>query len=46
MHTKSGTGDLLATVRIALPDGSDSALKELMRQWRDSKPYNPRKDIE
>jgi DnaJ-class molecular chaperone len=46
LHTKSGTGDLLATVRIALPDGSDDELKELMRKWRESKAYNPRKDIE
>jgi DnaJ-class molecular chaperone len=46
LHTKSGTGDLLATVRIALPDGSDDELKELMRKWRDDKAYNPRRDIE
>jgi DnaJ-class molecular chaperone len=46
LHTKTGAGDLLATVRIALPDGSDDELKELMRKWRDSKAYNPRKDIE
>jgi DnaJ-class molecular chaperone len=46
LHTKSGSGDLLATVRIALPDASDSELKELMRKWRDEKAYNPRKDIE
>lgn len=46
LQSKSGTGDLLATVRISLPDESDSELKELMRKWRDSKTYNPRKDIE
>jgi DnaJ-class molecular chaperone len=46
LHTKSGTGDLLATVRIALPEEGDDALKELMRKWRDTKAYNPRKDIE
>jgi DnaJ-class molecular chaperone len=46
LHTKSGTGDLLATVRIALPEESDDALRELMRKWRDTKAYNPRKDIE
>jgi DnaJ-class molecular chaperone len=46
LRTKTGTGDLMATVRIALPDGSDDELKELMRKWRDSKAYNPRKDIE
>ncbi len=42
--SKAGTGDLLATVRIALPEGGDSELDELMRKWRDSKPYDPRKD--
>jgi DnaJ-class molecular chaperone len=46
LHTNSGTGDLLATVRIALPEEGDDALKELMRKWRDTKAYNPRKDIE
>ena len=39
---KSGTGDLLATVRIMLPEGSDSTLTELMKKWRDLKPYDPR----
>jgi hypothetical protein len=28
-----------------LPDRSDPALEELMRKWRDSKPYDPRKDL-
>jgi DnaJ-class molecular chaperone len=40
-----GNGDLFATVRIVLPERSDSALEELMRQWRDGKPYDPRKDL-
>ena len=43
---KSGAGDLLATVRIVLPDRSDDELKELMRKWREQKPYDPRKDME
>ena len=43
---KSGTGDLLATVRIVLPERSDDELKELMRKWREQKPYDPRKDLE
>ena len=34
-QAKDGTGDLLATVRIVLPDGSDAELEELMRKWRD-----------
>ena len=46
LGTKSGAGDLLATVRIILPDKSDDELKELMRKWRDEKTYNPRKDLE
>jgi DnaJ-class molecular chaperone len=42
---KSGKGDLLATIRIVLPDTADSDLDELMRKWRDDKPYDPRKDL-
>jgi DnaJ-class molecular chaperone len=42
---KQGTGDLLATVRIVLPEGGDAELQELMRKWREAKPYDPRKDI-
>jgi DnaJ-class molecular chaperone len=46
LKSKSGTGDLLATVRIVLPEKSDAELKELMRTWRESKAYDPRKDME
>jgi DnaJ-class molecular chaperone len=46
MKSKDGQGDLLATVRIMLPSGSDEALDELMRTWRDNKPYNPRDGME
>jgi len=42
---KDGAGDLLATVRIVLPEGSDPELEELMKKWREGKPYDPRKDI-
>jgi DnaJ-class molecular chaperone len=42
---KSGHGDLFATVRIVLPEHTDADLEELMRRWRDEKPYNPRSDI-
>jgi DnaJ-class molecular chaperone len=35
-------GDLLATIRIVLPDSADPELTELMRKWRDRKPYDPR----
>jgi DnaJ-class molecular chaperone len=39
---KSGKGDLLATVRIALPEKSDADLDALMKKWRGDKPYDPR----
>ncbi len=41
---KGVAGDLYATVRIMLPERKDPDLEELMRKWRDSKPYDPRKD--
>ncbi len=41
--TKSGAGDLLASVRIMLPEGGDAELEELMRKWRERKPYDPRR---
>ena len=46
LKSKSGAGDLLATVRIMLPEGSDDEFEELMRKWREGKPYDPRKDLE
>jgi DnaJ-class molecular chaperone len=43
---KSGAGDLLASVRIMLPEGSsDVDLAELMKTWREGKPYDPRKGM-
>jgi DnaJ-class molecular chaperone len=42
---KSGRGDLLATVRIVLPENSDPELDALMKKWRSEKPYDPRKDM-
>ena len=45
MPGKGAAGDLLAVVRIVLPDRGDDALSELMRQWRDGRPYDPRKDL-
>jgi DnaJ-class molecular chaperone len=42
---REGTGDLLATVRIMLPDRTDADLSDLMRKWHDRKPYDPRKDM-
>lgn len=42
---KAGSGDLLATIRIVLPEKSDSDLEALMRQWQAAKPYDPRRDM-
>lgn len=42
--SKQGRGDLFATVRIMLPERADPEFEELMRKWRDSKPYDPRED--
>jgi DnaJ-class molecular chaperone len=42
---KDGAGDLYATIRIVLPEGSDADLEELMQKWRDGKPYDPRRDM-
>jgi DnaJ-class molecular chaperone len=46
LKSKTAIGDLLATVRIVLPERQDDELKELMRKWREQKPYNPREDLE
>jgi DnaJ-class molecular chaperone len=46
MKIKSATGDLLATVRIMLPDHPDPELEALMRAWREAKPYNPRRNLD
>jgi len=43
---KEARGDLLVTVRIALPDGADTELEALMQRWREAKLYNPRRDME
>ncbi len=42
---KGGHGDLLATVRIVLPEGSDAELEALMKKWRGEKPFDPRGDM-
>jgi DnaJ-class molecular chaperone len=42
---KNGGGDLLATIRIVLPERRDSELEALMKKWQSGKPYNPQKDI-
>jgi DnaJ-class molecular chaperone len=38
-------GDLLATLRIVLPNEVDAELSALMRKLRDQKPYDPRSGI-
>src|SRR3954452_9541405 len=40
LPSKDGAGDLYATVRIVLPEGGDAELEELMKKWRDGKPYD------
>jgi DnaJ-class molecular chaperone len=45
LPSKNGRGDLFAGVRVVLPEGSDADLEELMRKWRETKPYDPRKDM-
>jgi DnaJ-class molecular chaperone len=42
---KEGHGDLLATVRIALPERTDPELEALMKKWRSEKPYDPRQGM-
>jgi DnaJ-class molecular chaperone len=42
---KSAHGDLLATVRIVLPEHSDPELEALMKKWQADKPYDPRKGM-
>ena len=42
---KGGHGDLLATVRIALPDKGDADLEALMKKWQSNKSYDPRKGM-
>jgi DnaJ-class molecular chaperone len=38
-------GDLFLTLRIVLPAAEDPALADLMRKWRDEKPYEPRQGM-
>jgi len=45
LPSKDGAGDLYVTANIVLPESGDAELEELMRQWRDGKPYDPRRDM-
>lgn len=38
-------GDLLVTLRPAMPEASDAEFENLMRKWKAEKPYNPRKGM-
>lgn len=38
-------GDLLVTLRAAMPETPDPEFEALMRKWKAEKPYNPRKDL-
>lgn len=42
---QGAAGDLLVTLRVALPDSPDSELETLARHLRDEKPYDPRKGM-
>jgi DnaJ-class molecular chaperone len=42
---KPDHGDLLATVRIVLPERGDAELEALMKKWQGDRPYDPRKDM-
>ena len=41
-RTAQGTGDLLVTPKIVLPERADPDLEEMMQRWQDEKPYDPR----
>lgn len=43
--SESGTGDLLATIRVVLPERSDPEFEAQMRRWRTDRAYDPRKDM-
>ncbi|MFC3691834.1 DnaJ C-terminal domain-containing protein [Chenggangzhangella methanolivorans] len=42
VQAKSGAGDLLVELRIALPKGGDARLTEYAEAMRDNAPYDPR----
>ena len=45
LPSKDGQGDLYVTARIVLPESGEAELEELMKRWRDQKPYDPRRDM-
>ena len=38
-------GDLYVVLKVVLPEKADPDFEALMRRWRESKPYDPRKDM-
>lgn len=42
----AAAGDLLVTLRVALPEKSDADLEALMRRWRSDQSYDPRKGVQ
>ena len=46
LKAKGGAGDLLATVRVVMPEHVDDEFRNLMKSWRDKKPYDPRGGME
>jgi DnaJ-class molecular chaperone len=42
---KHGRGDFFGHCGDRAAAGADAEFDELIRQWRNGKPYNPRKDI-
>jgi DnaJ-class molecular chaperone len=42
LPTKTGSGDLLVSPRIVLPDGAEAELEALMRKWREQNRSSPR----
>ncbi len=40
-----GSGDLLVTLRIVLPDETDPDLLSLAKKWQKQAPYDPRQDL-
>ncbi len=43
--TTGAHGDLYVTLQIVLPEGANADLEALMREWREKRPYDPRKHM-
>ena len=44
-RTDGSRGDQYVTLKVMLPEGSDAALKDFLRQWAPAHPYDPRKGL-